>query len=75
MKGADKPPPSIIPDKPDETGLIHFYKLDNEWKFLTSAEYEEHKAELPPLSFATRHPIGSFMDKSFPDLEELTAKV
>ena len=58
MKGEDKPPPSIIPDKPDEKGLIHFYKQDNEWKFLTSAEYEEHKGELPPLSFATRHPIG-----------------
>ena len=71
MKGADKPLPSIIPDKPDEKGLIHFYKQNEEWKFITNSEYEERKGELPPISFATRHPIGSFLDKNFPNLEEL----
>ena len=26
---------SIVPGKPDEQGLVHFYKQDNEWKFMT----------------------------------------
>ena len=55
--------PSIIPDKPDATGLIHFYKSGDEWKFLTEEEYEAKKGELPALSFACRNVIEEFKEK------------
>ena len=56
---------SIIPDQPDAKGLIHFYKEpnNNEWRFMTEAEYKVNKQELPLLSFATRHPIEDFKEK------------
>ena len=39
MEGAKPPQGSIIPEKPEETGLIHFYKSGDEWKFITEDEY------------------------------------
>ena len=59
-KPEEKQKPSIIPGKPNERGLIHFYKQDNKWNFLTQDEYEKKKATLPLLSFACRHPIVGF---------------
>ena len=64
---------SIIPDKPDEQGLIHFYRDNGAWVFVTESEYEEKKAELPRLVFATRHSIKDFSDKEWPDLDALAA--
>ena len=55
---------SIIPDKPEATGLIHFYENGGVWKFLSEEEYEAKKGELPALSFASRHPIEDFSGKS-----------
>ena len=62
---------SIVPSKPDAAGLIHFYKKEGVWEFITAEEYEEKKAELPALSFATRHSISDLNSKIFPDLVAL----
>jgi len=35
MKSDNKIPVSIIPDKPEAKGMIHFYKKDDEWKFVS----------------------------------------
>ena len=35
LKGEEKKRVSIVPDKPDATGLIHFYKKDGNWVFVT----------------------------------------
>ena len=32
--------PSIIPDKPNEDGLTHFYKEDGRWKFVSQRDYK-----------------------------------
>lgn len=72
FKGEEKTPVSIVPDKPEATGLIHFHKKpDGNWAFITADEYEEKKGELPDLCFATRHPITGFSDKNFEDLTAL----
>ena len=68
MKGDEKQPPSFIPNKPAANGLIHFYKKGADWNFMTEEDYTQKKAELPPLSFATRHRIDAFNDKPWPDL-------
>jgi len=62
---------SIVPDKPDATGLTHFFKKDGNWAFVTDDEYDEKKVDLPDLCFATRHPISNLSDKSFADLPAL----
>ena len=36
--GDNKKPASFIPDKPDATGLIHFYKKEGSWNFVTEEE-------------------------------------
>ena len=35
IAGEKNTTPSIIPGKPNEEGLVHFYKKDNEWKFIS----------------------------------------
>ena len=69
LKGDNKKQVSIVPDKPEAKGLIHFFKKDGSWNFVTEEEYEEKKGDLPRLCFATRTPIASFSDKTFPDLD------
>lgn len=63
------------PENPDASGLLHFY-LDQEenylklingeptrkWNFLTEAQYQERKNELPDLCFASRHPIKALQE-------------
>lgn len=71
----DKPKISIVPEKPEASGLIHFYKKDGSWAFVTEEEYEEKKSELPKLSFATRHPISDFTSKTFADLVALESQM
>ena len=71
LSGKEKNAVSIVPSKPDATGLTHFFKKDGDWNFVTADEYEEKKAELPALCFATRHPISNFAERSFPDLSAL----
>ena len=71
LKGDKKQPPSIVPSKPEATGLIHFFKKDEVWNFVTAEEYEQNKDTLPRLSFATRHPIKDFNSKNFVDLSAL----
>ena len=67
--------PSIIPGKPNEEGLIHFYKKDNGWNFITESEYKEKKGEIPDLCFACRNPINNFQEKTFPDLDLLVQEL
>jgi len=59
---------SIVPNNPDATGLIHFFKKDGNWEFVTQEEYETKKEQLPKLCFATRYPISDFSERNFPDL-------
>lgn len=47
LKGDEKKSVSIVPEKPDAQGLIHFYKKDGSWVFVTQEEYEEKKGEIP----------------------------
>lgn len=47
LKGEEKKTVSIVPEKPDAQGLIHFYKKDGNWVFVTQEEYEEKKGEIP----------------------------
>jgi len=66
---------SIVPEKPDASGLIHFYKKEGAWAFVTAEEYEEKKGDLPTLSFATRHSIENFSSKTFADLAALESQL
>ena len=73
---------SIHPKAPEEKGLIHFYQAEKEvegemvkeWKFLTPAEYEAQKANLPDLVFATRHPINWLTAKLEKEAADAAAK-
>ena len=73
-KMTEKPKPSIIPDLPEETGLIHFYRESGQWKFISQTAYESKKVLLPAISFATKVPIEDFKKKEFPDLQELSQR-
>lgn len=68
---------TIIPGRKEPSGLTHAYKAGAEWKFVAEDEYEARKGELPPLSFAIRHPFSGFENKAIhlPDLESLAAKI
>lgn len=73
LKGGQKKPQSIVPEKPDATGLVHFYKSGTEWNYVTADEYEAKKDELPAVCFATHHPIADFANKKFPEISGLEA--
>lgn len=73
IRGGQKKPISFVPEKPDNTGLVHFYKKGSEWSYVTADEYEAKKDELPDVCFATRHPIPDFTNKKFPEIEGLQA--
>ena len=75
VMGPESSQKSIIPEQPDATGMIHFYKQGGEWKFMRHEEYESQKDSLPDLCFATRHHITDLSSKNFPDLEELTGRL
>lgn len=62
---------SVCPEKPEEAGLIHFYKKDDAWVFVTPDEYQDKKEEIPDLCFATRHAIKDLKEQDFPDLTAL----
>ena len=65
--------PSINPNKPEATGLIHFYQSeDGKWNFVSEEDYQSQKSQLPDICFATRHPIKNFETKSFPNLKDLS---
>jgi len=73
--------PSIVPGEPENRDLIHFYKKENNWVFITKADYNSadfDSGEMPKICFATRHPIKDF-DKIkdeldfIPDLNEIIA--
>lgn len=58
-----------------QKGFLHFYKKDGKWNYVTEAEYEQKKAELPDLCFACKYPIQDLESKPFPDLDELAQKL
>lgn len=72
LKGGAKRPESFVPEKPDTVGLVHFYRKDKAWSFVTADEYEAKKDELPDVCFATHHPIKDFNSKEFPELESIS---
>ena len=74
LMGGKKTETSMDPEKPEATGLTHFYceehpdkivegKKAKVWKFISEQEYEERKDSLPDLCFATRHLIKGLADK------------
>jgi len=66
---------SIIPEAPEEKGLIHFYRKDGAWQYVKESEYESKKAELPLITFATKQVIDDFANKEWPDLENLAKEM
>lgn len=53
---------SMVPGDPSATGLVHFYQEGGRYVFLSQAQYEARKNELPALCFATRIPIKHLID-------------
>lgn len=56
-------------------GMIHCYKKDDQWHFVTENDYEEKKNEMPALCFAFKSPIKDMADKEWLDLEALAKEV
>ena len=65
---------SMDPDNMRATGMLHFYQEEHpekeidgkkvkQWKFLTEQQYEERKATLPDICFATRHKIKGLAER------------
>ena len=74
MQKKVEPLPSIIPDKADYRGLVHFYKQGGQWRFIEEDDLEMEHGRLPDICFATRHPIKDWDRVSkeiLPDLDEL----
>ena len=74
-RGENNTNPSIIPGKPNEEGLIHFFKKENGWNFVSESEYQEKKGEIPNLCYACRNPIKNFQERQFPDLSLLVQEL
>lgn len=74
LKAPQKPKVSLIPEKPQEVGLTHFYKQNGEWVFMSESEWNDadNKKKLPNICFATRHNIKDFSSKVWPDLDRMT---
>ena len=68
--GSKKLATSMDPEKPEATGLTHFYQEEDpdskvkKWKFITSEMYEQSKDSLPFICFATRHPIKELTERA-----------
>ncbi len=86
MAGEDKPTDNLYVHKlpgGDATGLIHFYKNDDDsWTFLSEAQYDEgvKAGTIPDVCFATKHPIQDIekvvrAEGAFPDLKELAKQL
>ena len=65
---------SMDPENPEAKGLLHFYQVEHpdkeidgkkvkQWKFLTEEQYQENKATLPDICFATRHKIKGLSER------------
>jgi hypothetical protein len=50
-------------------GMLHFYKVNGKWEYVTADEYEEKKSTLPDLCFVTKCPIEDLENKEWPDLD------
>jgi hypothetical protein len=64
-----------LPDGKKAKGILHFYKKDGAWVFVTEDEFEQRKSELPDLCFAIKSPIEDIETKEWPDLDALTKEV
>lgn len=64
-----------LSDGSKSNGLLHFYKKDDQWHFVSSADYEAKKTELPDLCFAIKCPIEKISEKEWPDLLALADDV
>lgn len=60
-----------LPDGRKVNGLLHFYKKNNEWVFVTEDEYEVQRSQLPPLTFATWCPIENMDARTWHDLDKV----
>lgn len=60
---------------PESTGMMHFYKKDGKWVYVTAEEYASKKQSLPDICFATKHRIADLNSKNFPDLSQLQSLI
>lgn len=64
-----------LPEGKKAKGLLHLYKQNGEWKYVTEEDYEEKKAELPDLCFAIKCPIENLTSLDWPDLEAIGKEI
>jgi len=64
-----------LPDGKKAKGLLHLYKQNGVWKFVTEEDYEQRKAELPDLCFAIKCPIENLTSLDWPDLEAIGKEI
>jgi len=64
-----------LPQDKFETGLLHFFKKDDKWNFVTETELESKKKDLPALSFAIKNPIKNIESLEWPDLDKLSKEI
>jgi hypothetical protein len=56
-------------------GLVHFYKKEGEWQFVSEDEYEAKKSELPDLCLVIKCPIEDLPSREWPDLDALAQEI
>lgn len=64
-----------LPNGVDCSGLVHLYKKDGKWTYVSQPDYEAKKAELPDLCIAIKCPIQGIEEREWPDLDALTEEM
>mmetsp|Transcript_41597 Transcript_41597/g.63474 ORF Transcript_41597/g.63474 Transcript_41597/m.63474 type:complete len:255 (+) Transcript_41597:414-1178(+) len=64
-----------LPDGRTVSGLLHFFKKDGQWTYVSEEEVASGKATLPDLCLAIRCPIEDIPSLQWPDLDALAAEV
>lgn len=76
MKPKEKPAAIELPDgTPAPAGLLHCYKKDDKWHFVSESELSAKKDSLPTISFAFKTPIRDLDSKEWPDLDKLLGEI
>lgn len=79
IKGEEKPEVGLyeheLADGSKAKGILHFYKKEGKWHYVSQEDYEAKKDSLPDLCLAIKCPITDLEQKDFPDLEKLSKEV
>lgn len=63
-----------LPDGRTLNGVLHFYKKDGKWVYVSEEESKTH--EFPDISFAIKSPMkGLENNENWPDLEIAAAAI